>query len=69
VTAAGDGAASLAAVRAEVRVVSPALPDAADLVPLAAAAPEPARPWRAPAPLYVRAPDARLPTPRAARPA
>jgi tRNA A37 threonylcarbamoyladenosine modification protein TsaB len=68
---AGDGAAAVAAALgpdATVRVTGPELPDAADLARLAAAAPSPPRPHVAPAPLYLRAPHADLPTPRAARP-
>jgi tRNA threonylcarbamoyladenosine biosynthesis protein TsaB len=68
---AGDGAAVLAAAlgtQGTTSVTGPELPDAADLARLAAAAPAPERPYVAPAPLYLRAPHADLPAPRAARP-
>ncbi len=70
---AGSGAALVLAALgprgADIPVAGSGLPDAAEVARLAAAQPLPARPWAAPSPLYLRAPDARLPVPRAGRPA
>ena len=69
---AGNGADLFAPVLAAAGVASarclgPDGPDAADLARLAARLPAPSRPYQAPAPLYLRAPDARPPAPRAPR--
>jgi len=70
---AGSGAAMVAAAfgpaGADIPVLGPDMPDAAQIARLAAAQPMPGRPYAMPSPLYLRAPDARLPTPRAGRPA
>jgi len=69
---AGSGAAMVAAAfgpaGADIPVLGPDMPDAAQIARLAAAQPMPGRPYAMPSPLYLRAPDARLPTPRAGRP-
>lgn len=74
---AGSGAnlvrAALGPAGEAVPVLGAGLPDAADVARLAAALPMPERstreqPHAVPSPLYLRAPDARLPVPRAGRP-
>jgi len=72
-TLAGSGAALVLAALglqgSNIPVAQSGLPDAAEVARLAAEQPMPGRPYAVPSPLYLRAPDARLPTPRAGRPA
>jgi len=72
-TLAGSGAALVLAALgpqgSNIPVAQSGLPDAADVARLAALQPMPTRPYVVPSPLYLRAPDARLPMPRAGRPA
>ncbi len=57
-TIVGSGAELLAGVAPEARIIALAAPDPVVVARLAARAPEPAAP---PSPIYLRAPDARLP--------